>query len=373
MKILFLVFHGFDEFNGISKKILSQVNALKENGHEVIVCYYMVDKDNHRKRFINSDILEDFGEGFFAQLKRRMCYNSLLNYIIDNNIELVYIRSELNANPFLVSFFRKLKTNRVKVVIEIPTYPYDKEYKYKSIKASLEHYIDILFRKQLVKQTNGVVTFSNHSTIFGGKAINISNGINFSSIKAKLGVNDTTKSLNLIGVANIHFWHGFDRLIKGLAIYYKTERQYKVYFHIVGGIGYIEEAEFKDLIKTNNLEKYVFLDGHKFGDELDKMFTKCDMGIGSLARHRSNIFDIKTLKNREYAARGIPFIYSETDDDFDNMPYVLKIPADESPIDVNSVIDFYRKCDLNPIKIRETTKELSWNIQMEKVVNQITK
>ncbi len=35
------------------------------------------------------------------------------------------------------------------------------------------------------------------------------------------------------------------------------------------------------------------------------------MGIASLGRHRNGITRIKTLKNREYAARGIPFVYSE--------------------------------------------------------------
>ena len=32
MKALFLVFHGFDEANGISKKIQHQIKALKECG-----------------------------------------------------------------------------------------------------------------------------------------------------------------------------------------------------------------------------------------------------------------------------------------------------------------------------------------------------
>lgn len=51
------------------------------------------------------------------------------------------------------------------------------------------------------------------------------------------------------------------------------------------------------------------------------------MGIASLGRHRNGITRIKTLKNREYAARGIPFVYSENDSDFDGMPYVMKAPG----------------------------------------------
>ena len=35
MKILFLVYHGFSEVSGISKKIHYQVKGLRENGYEV--------------------------------------------------------------------------------------------------------------------------------------------------------------------------------------------------------------------------------------------------------------------------------------------------------------------------------------------------
>lgn len=38
-------------------------------------------------------------------------------------------------------------------------------------------------------------------------------------------------------------------------------------------------------------------------EELDELFNEADFAIGSLARHRSGIDKIKTLKNREYAAR----------------------------------------------------------------------
>lgn len=40
MKILFLVYHGFSDYSGISKKIHYQVKGLRENGHDVRLCYY---------------------------------------------------------------------------------------------------------------------------------------------------------------------------------------------------------------------------------------------------------------------------------------------------------------------------------------------
>ena len=40
MKILFLVFYGFQEYNGISKKIGYQADALRQCGADVRVCRY---------------------------------------------------------------------------------------------------------------------------------------------------------------------------------------------------------------------------------------------------------------------------------------------------------------------------------------------
>ena len=103
------------------------------------------------------------------------------------------------------------------------------------------------------------------------------------------------------------------------------------------------------------------------------MFNQCQFAIGSLGRHRNGITVIKTLKNREYATRGIPFIYSEQDSDFDDKPYILKAPADESPIDIQKIIDFVDRFTMQPMEIRESVKHLTWKIQMQKVVKAILK
>ena len=135
-----------------------------------------------------------------------------------------------------------------------------------------------------------------------------------------------------------------------------------------------------ELIKTygllieelkNKLEKYIIIHGSQHGSKLDELFELADIGIGSLARHRCGISNIKTLKNREYAARGIPFIYSENDSDFDSMPYVLKVTADDSPINIESIIDFYRVNKYSPVQIRESINDLSWEKQMKNVIDNI--
>lgn len=125
------------------------------------------------------------------------------------------------------------------------------------------------------------------------------------------------------------------------------------------------------LTRDLNLDKYVHFHGNSFGEELDDFFERSDFGIASLGRHRSGITKIKTLKTREYAARGIPFIYSEEDDDFDKMPFVIKAPADETPIDINSIVEFNKSLKLEPSDIRKSIENtLSWKIQMQKVIDE---
>jgi len=368
MKVLFLIFHGFDPNNGISKKISYQVDALKKCGTDVHLCY--MDETKTKKRLIDDKVIADYGNSSLSKILKRIDFSSIIKYVKDNNIEFVYIRSNHNANPFTINMVKRMKKYGAKVVMEIPTYPYDSEYEAQGM--SKQIFFDRLFRNSLAKQLDAIVTFSDYDKIFGQKTIRISNGIDFDSVKMKSRINDTSKELNLIGVAEIHEWHGFDRLVKGLAEYYSKPQEYLVKFHVVGyffstGI----ENEFKKIIKDNHMENYVIPYGKKHGAELEDIFDKCDFGIGSLGRHRVGIDKIKTLKNREYAARGIPFVYSETDSDFEQKPYVLKVPADETPVDINSIISFYKDLSMSPAEIRESIKDLSWEEQMKTVLNSV--
>lgn len=89
----------------------------------------------------------------------------------------------------------------------------------------------------------------------------------------------------------------------------------------------------------------MILHGPLHGEELDEQFERADFAIGSLGRHRSGITEIKTLKNREYAARGFAFTYSETDADFDAMPYVWKVLQMSRRVDVPKLIAFQRSLE----------------------------
>ena len=366
MKILFLIFHGFNPNNGISKKISYQLDAFKANGHETHLCY--MDEKGSKRRIVDDKVIANYGNGKRGKILKRTEFGSIVDFAVKNSIEFVYIRSNHNANPFTINMVKRMKKKGMKVVMEIPTYPYDQEYFYKKMWRQLIQ--DKIFRKLFAKQLDAIVTFTEKDLIFGQKTIKISNGIDFDSVRMKKDCHTTNNELHLIGVAEIHRWHGFDRVIKGLAEYYNSSRNIKVFFHIVGYFfSFIEEEEITRIIKINQLEPYVILHGKKHGKELDEIFDQCNFGIGSLGRHRVGITDIKTLKNREYAARGIPFIYSENDSDFDKRPYVLKMPADETAINIENIIHFFQQIKISPLEIRNSIQYLSWKNQMKKVTD----
>ena len=373
MKILFLVYHGFSEVSGISKKIHYQVKGLRENGHEVHLCSYGFASNGHRCRYIDGEVLRDYGTGMMAGLRQRTEYDSVFDYCQLNAIGFVYARCFQNANPWLIRFFRRLREAGIKAVTEIPTYPYDQEFVGFPFLTRMGLKVDQLFRRRLYQEMEAMVTFSDAERIFGQRTIRISNGVDFDSI-ALHHFQNTDDAIHLIGVAEVHYWHGYDRMMVGLGEYYRRGGTRKVFFHVVGGVAdsemhtSVHARGFDEIIRTYGIERYVIFHGQLFGDELDRVFNQCQFAVGSLGRHRSGITVIKTLKNREYATRGVPFIYSEQDSDFDHRPYVLKAPADESPIDVQQILDFIDRFQMRPSEIRSTVENLSWRIQMQKVV-----
>ena len=142
-------------------------------------------------------------------------------------------------------------------------------------------------------------------------------------------------------------------------------------FHVVGDGA--ERPFLEERVKELHLEKSVIFHGVKTGKELDELFDKCHIAAGSLGLHRIGVSEGSILKVREYCARGIPFIYGAMDSDFnEKFPYILRVPADESPIDLNAVFSFADRAfsdTEHSVKMREYAKEnLDWSIKMKRLV-----
>ena len=362
MKGLFVVFHGFSAHSGISKKIFAQCDALRRNGADIELCHIEIAPDGTQRRMVGGQAIRTFGKGLRAKLEKRVSLSDITRYI----------RHDHNASPVLIGWLRKVKKLGVRIALEIPTYPYDAEFAQSPAVRKLKLRIDRMFRCRMARYVDRIVTFSDDTEIFGRPTIRISNGIDFGSIPLKTRGHGDHHNIRLLAVANIHFWHGLDRVIEGLREYYAAPHQCIVRLRIAGDGVETLIAEYRRRIDAYSLTEYAEVIGPRSGAALDAEFEWCDMGIASLGRHRNGITGIKTLKNREYAARGIPFVYSERDSDFDGMGYVMKAPADDTPLDIAALVRFYDGLHLTPAQIRGTVEgRLSWDNQMKQVLTEL--
>ena len=71
-RMLFLVYHGFSDESGISKKIRYQVRGMEQNGWEVHLCYYDFAPDGRKCRFVDGKVIEDYGRGMMAAVRSRL-------------------------------------------------------------------------------------------------------------------------------------------------------------------------------------------------------------------------------------------------------------------------------------------------------------
>lgn len=367
MKALFLIYLYLEQANGITKKILAQVDALKSHGIDIHLCHF-IKQDGERHWGINGKAIDRIGtkKDVITRQLTGTYYKQVISYIKKENIKCVYLRYSHNGSPIFNRFIKELHRLGIRIIMEIPTYPYDGEYSNVSGIRRFPVYIEKHSRKKFHRYVDHIITFSDDNEIFGIPTINISNAIDMGQIPLRQPA-PCHDIFSMTGVANLNFWHGFDRVITGLAEYYKTPREKTVVFNIVGN-GAIAD-ELKDLCKQKGVEEYVRFHGPKEGAELDMILSDTDLCIGCLACHRKNILEVKALKNVEYAARGIPFVYSERNNDFDSQPYVIKAFPDETPIDIAKVMEDFGKITATPQEIRKSVSHLTWEEQMKSVAN----
>lgn len=347
-KLLYIAFKDFSNLHfGANAKVLSQCRAFEEYGYAVDLIgrnggdTVLIDtKGNQTVLRQNASKLKD------ARLKNLAAkgnqYKACENYVSDKEYEACYVRYDFSDNGF-VNLLKALKKHCRKILLELPTYPYEGENSIGFLnKVKLK--IDLHYRKQLHKYVDRIVTFyDGYKELFGIPVLVIPNGFDFSTMSL-VDSELPTDEIHLIAVSSMREWHGYERMIEGLKAYYKEEKEPENFIlHLVGnGRDY---GKYKALVEQYHLEPHVVMEGAMHGAELDRLYEKCAIGIDSLARHRSGITVLSSLKSREYGAKGLPMINScKIDIIEDDFPYLLMVPADESPINMNTVVMFYHKC-----------------------------
>lgn len=328
---------------GIAYKIYKQLKIFKENDLNPHFLY-INNKKNLFEKVLASSPLGSYKLGL----------DSLDNIKSCPNIYIRYFFSDYN----LIRKLKKVKQRfpESKIAIEIPTFPYDGENML--LKTRPPYWQDIIWRKHLYKYVDRVVTFSDDKSIFNIPTINISNGVDTSKIHKRTPYIQNNDVINMLAVAKFGFWHGYDRMIEGLYHYYNEEKgKRKIVFYIVGYGDERVESQYHEMIKKYDLEDKVKLVGKKEGKELDYYYNLCDIAIDSMGRHRSKVYYNSSLKGKEYLAKGLPIVSGvRTElDSISNFKYYFRVPANDTPVDIEQLISFFDSIYKNQDKTKIVT------------------
>lgn len=378
MKILYLTNCTLERSSGTAKKMMSQCRAMSTFCDKVD----LVSVAYHDVRFIDflskSSIELEIDTNIytsispFARLLRkiRKVFCSINDEKITEAYDIIYIRRLGPLLPTYISFIKKIKKN-AKVYYEIPTYPYIQEH----MKISINNFSILLFEyrsierlKKVVDEFVVVVEIEDKKARERlGKYKIIPNGFDVDSVKIRTApVLD--KEVHILGLANLAYWHGFDRIITGMARY---TGPYKIVFHLAGGTGNEEIEKLRNLASDLGVIDNVIFYEPLYGEKLNEIFDECHVAAGSLGIHRIGLQNGSVLKLREYCSRGIPFFYAYNDENFKKFIFSTTIPVDENPVDLNFICKFleevYSKNNHVDKMRKYAEKNLTWTSILKKL------
>lgn len=340
MKLLYITLWDFHlgEADGVVKKIKQHIREFCKNGFDVD--YTTLDKENGIVLLNENEIL-----GKCTGIVGISAINIITDYLKENVYPYVYVRHPGRIDWTVLRMLKTVKKNGTKTVYEIPTYPYSGESK--SVRAHLDLCVDHIFRYGIKKYVDKIAAFTEKSRIWGIDVLLLKNGVEFDKLLPK-EINIYNNSINIICVANVAYWHGYDRMIRGLDNYVsENSNSRKVFFHIVGEGKEVDD--YKKYVEKNHLQEYIFFYGKKSGRQLNEIYNKGDLAVDCLGLHRKKVERVSSIKSKEYLAKGLPIIYSGYIDVINegNSKYFLQIPKGDDPINIKDIIEFFDSLHLD--------------------------
>lgn len=257
--------------------------------------------------------------------------------------DFIYVRRTV-ADRKYVDFWKKIKKKypKCKIIIEVFTYPYDKD-EFAKWNAWPFYIKELLYRKNLKKYVDRFVVYSEDTKIFGVPTIRTTNGVNVEKIELVKGQYQDNK-ITLIGVAYMQRQHGYERVIEGLRQYYQNrENKYTVELLLIGDGP--EKPKYQKLVQKYNLQDNVKFYPNMLGKQLDAMYDSSDIALAVFGMYKVGFYGkVAALKIRECLAKGMPFITGcETDIPSADYKYVRIFPNNAQAIDITEVVRFYEK------------------------------
>lgn len=349
---------------GIYNKLVQTVDAFRKNGLE-------------------SELVLVEGEG--GILKALPSVIKLLIRLLTLNSDVVMVRNDILMAVYFPAILI-LRLRGVSVLIDIPT-PVSNWIeeinlsKHKSFFWRLRR--TLLIRLSFpwsLWPANKIIQYANESAyfLFGNtrNTILTGNGIDLDHIQPRMLSNNCPgERIVLIGVAALAEWHGYDRLIRSIARFNSTcLTETSINFFVVGD-GPVKES-LQQLASDLGVSDCVRFFGFLTGKSLDQLYDEADIGVASLGLYRVGLNEASSLKSREYVARGLPFINSGRDFDFEPKPeFVFQVENNQHDLDLQEIVKWFKSLNYNlelRDKIRDfALKKLSFQSKINSLVNDL--
>ena len=376
MKLLY-VFWGFPYSKGLERKVCEQAHAMEKFGLDVqlIVMVPLGTPSSNCliKRFRTFVKWNTFLEKVVSVRKR---FEVLGSAIKKQDFDFLYIRYPLadwyserffNEFPNIVTEHHHIETKALRSLGDPLGYT----------RATLEY----LYGQKVLRKVKGIVAVTNQILRYerkrAGKHVKgvvIPNGIDVRSVPKRSSMPKFDgRRFEMAFIANKIFrWHGLERIIHGMKRFKGSTR---LVLHIVGEPP--KWAKIKSVPETVNIGKGHKIVFHGFieREHLNQVLDHAHIAIGSLALFRQGLTEASTLKVREYTAYGIPFIYGSRDPDLEigNADFYMRVPANTDPIDIESVIEFYKSISTDrdlPKRMRDYAfKYMDWRVKIPKLID----
>ncbi|SDP06597.1 glycosyltransferase [Selenomonas ruminantium] len=333
---------------GVVKKMQRQVDVL--NNYFETNFITITEPKNYHRGIIDKIMLRVPNVSFPRD------YIQAISYM--DSPDFIYIRGTIADKKF-IEFLSMLRSNfpNCKIIIELFTYPYEKDTFDSWIMKPLM-FKDRIYRKFYKKLIDRFTTYSLDKEIFGVPTINIMNGINAKDVEPIMPSRYDVNTLHLVFVGYMQKQHGLERLLYGLYNYYCKSTKKNVIFHMVGDGPELDKYEA--IVDKLCLSDYVIVYGSKHGKELDDIYNQADLGVDALSLYKSGINWSSSLKSREYLAKGLPIVSGCRTDVFEKYKcdYHVDFANDASPIDVEKIISWYNDLSNQYVDKVEMTKAI---------------
>ena len=176
-----------------------QNTALQISGHNVLLAFIQ-----GSKIFTGDSVYKADTNHHELYIKNILFFRVLTEYTKTHQFDLIYIRYPFSS-PYFLNWLAHLSKihHHCKIVIEVPTFPYHKEFKgFGNIGLAMDWW----YRRFLKKYVNRIVLIGQKDELWGIKTIKITNGINS---RRKVVFNHLLLSIPYLSIFYFYFFFFF--------------------------------------------------------------------------------------------------------------------------------------------------------------------